>query len=342
MPELRKDPIIDRWVIIATERSRRPNDFTGHGAGPAPIESVFSFGNEGKTPSEVFQIGRPESALKDTSGWRVRVVPNKFPALSGEGELDSQGLGMFDVMNGVGAHEVVIEHPDAAWDMANASPSEMSDVLDAYIARNETLSDDPRFRYILTFRNFGTAAGASINHPHSQIIALPVVPRQIKDELQVARAYFNDKLRSIYGDLLRQELRDGARIVEESEHFVVLCPYASRFPFETQIFPKAGGPDFSQMNADQKAALSEVLPRTLRRISNALGNPPYNMVFQTAPITKSRVGNSGQWSTLEHDFSWRIDILPRLTQVAGFEWGTGFYINPVAPENAASFLRDSG
>jgi len=341
MPELRKDPIIDRWVIIATERSRRPNDFTGHGAGPVPTDSVFSPGSESKTPSEVFQIGRPESTPKDSSGWRVRVVPNKFPALSGEGELDSHASGMFDVMNGVGAHEVVIEHPDAMWDMANASPSEMSEILDAYIARNETLSDDPRFRYILTFRNFGTLAGASINHPHSQIIALPVVPRQIKYELEVARKHFNDKLRSIYGDLLRQELGDGSRIVEENEHFVVLCPYASRFPFETQIFPKSGGPDFSRMNADQKAALSEVLPRTLRRISNALGNPPYNMVFQTAPITKTRVGNSGQWSTLEHDFTWRVDILPRLTQVAGFEWGTGFYINPVAPENAASFLRDS-
>ncbi len=341
MPELRKDPIIDRWVIIATERSRRPNDFNQNTPSPPPADSVFSPGNEEKTPAEVFQIGRATDAPKDSSGWRVRVVPNKFPALSTEGDLDSQAYGVFDEMNGVGAHEVVIEHPNASWDLADATPQEMADVLDAYIARNQALSEDPRFRYILTFRNFGTAAGASINHPHSQIIALPVVPRQIKDQLRVAQTHFNDKLRSIYADVLRQELKDGARIVEDSEHFVVLCPYASRFPFETQIFPKRGGADFTRMNTLEKAALSEVLPRTLKRISNALGNPPYNMVLQTAPITKERIGNAGQWSTLEQDFSWHIDILPRLTQVAGFEWGTGFYINPVAPENAASFLRDS-
>ena len=341
MPELRKDPILDRWVIIATERSRRPNDFGAQSNAPAPTESVFSPGSESKTPPEVFQIGRAANAAKDSSGWRVRVVPNKFPALSPEGQVDSQAAGMFDLMNGVGAHEVVIEHPDAGWDMADATPEQMSDILNAYTARIEALSDDVRFRYILTFRNVGTAAGASINHPHSQIIALPIVPRHLKDQLEAARVHFKTKLRSIYADLLRQELQDGTRIVEDGEHFVVLCPYASRFPFETQIYPKNGGAHFSKMSTEERAALSEVLPRTLGRIRNALGNPPYNMVFQTAPITKERIGNEGQWSTLEHDFSWHIDILPRLTQVAGFEWGTGFYINPVAPENAASYLRDS-
>ncbi len=341
MPELRKDPILDRWVIIATDRSRRPNDFSSQTIAPTPTDSVFSPGNEDKTPSEVFQIGRASGAAKDSSGWRVRVVPNKFPALSSEGALDSRAAGMFDVMNGVGAHEVVIEHPSAAWDLSDATSEQMGEVLDAYVARNRALSDDARYRYILTFRNFGTLAGASINHPHSQIIALPVVPRQIKDQLDCAREHFHEKLRSIYADLLRQEVDGGARIVEETEHFVVLCPYASRFPFETQIYPKGGGAHFTNLSPAEHAALSEVLPRTLRRIRAALGHPPYNMVFQTAPITKERIGNAGQWDTLEHDFSWHIDILPRLTQVAGFEWGTGFYINPVSPENAASFLRDS-
>ncbi len=341
MPELRKDPILDRWVIIATDRSRRPNDFGAQNTANVPTESVFSPGNEAKTPSEVFQIGRAASAAKDSSGWRVRVVPNKFPALSTEGELDSRAAGMFDLMNGVGAHEVVIEHPDASWDMSDATPQQMSDVLEAYIERNTVLSQDARYRYVLTFRNFGTAAGASINHPHSQIIALPVVPRQIKDQLEVARTHFKTKLRSIYADLLRQELSDGSRVVEDNEHFVVLCPYASRFPFETQIYPKNGGAQFCSMTPAERAALSQVLPRTLSRIKNALGHPAYNMVFQTAPITGERIGNAGQWETLEHDFSWHIDILPRLTQVAGFEWGTGFYINPVSPESAASFLRDS-
>ena len=341
MPELRKDPIIDRWVIIATERSRRPNDFAPSTQPAPPTTSVFSPGSEDKTPSEVFQIGRDAKAPKDTPGWRVRVVPNKFPALSLEGDLDSQGVGIYDLMNAVGAHEVVIEHPEASWDLADATPTEMSEVLDAYIARNQILSDDPRFRYILTFRNSGTAAGASINHPHSQIIAVPVVPRQIKDQLDVAKAHFKTKRRSIYADILRQNLNDGARVVEANDHFVVLSPYASRFPFEVRIYPRNGGHDFTQMSAEEHASLSEVLPRTLKRIKTALGNPAYNMVFQTAPITKPRPGAGDYWKTIADDFSWHIDILPRLTQVAGFEWGTGFYINPVSPESATQFLREA-
>lgn len=341
MPELRKDPIIDRWVIIATERSRRPSDFAPPPVAPAPTQSVFSPGNEPKTPSETFQIGRDPSLPADTSGWRVRVVPNKFPALQPEGDLDARAVGMFDQMGAIGAHEVVIEHPSASWDMADASPQEMTDILSAYIARNRVLSDDERFRYVLTFRNFGTAAGASINHPHSQIIALPVVPRQIRDQLEVARLHYREKRRSLFADLLRQELESGARVVEANDYFVVLCPYASRFPFETQIYPRRGGHDFTLMSDDEKQSLSEVLPRTLKRIRGALGNPSYNMVIQTAPVTQIRPGSPHYWGTIAHDFSWRIDILPRLTQVAGFEWGTGFYINPVAPESAAGFLRET-
>lgn len=341
MPELRKDPIIDRWVIIATERSRRPSDFTPSHVSTPPTQSVFSPGNEEKTPPEVFQIGRDSSSPDNSSGWRVRVVPNKFPALSTEGDIDSRAAGMYDLMNGVGAHEVVIEHPEAAWDMADATASEMGEIVEAYIARNQALSEDPRFRYVLTFRNSGTAAGASINHPHSQIIALPVVPRRVRDQLEVARAHYRNKQRSIYGDILRQELEAGSRVVEENAHFVVFCPYASQFPFETTIYPKRHQHDFTAMTAEEKAAFSEVLPRTLRRMRDALGNPAYNMMVQTAPITKPRAGSPGYWGTIADDYCWHIDILPRLTQVAGFEWATGFYINPVPPENAASFLRDA-
>lgn len=339
MPELRKDPLVDRWVIIATERSRRPSDFSP-AAPPHPATvSVFSPGNEEKTPPEVFQIGRSTEAAADTSGWRVRVVPNKFPALSGAGELDSHAEGMFDTMNAVGVHEVVIEHPDSSWDLADASSQEMSDVLEAYIARNVALSQDARLRYVLTFRNYGTAAGASINHPHSQIIALPVIPRQVKDQLEVAQKHYREKHRSIFTDLVRQTLQDGRRVVEENEHFVVFCPYASRFPFEMSIFPRRQFHDFTAMTATEKAALCDLLPRTLRRMREVLGNPPYNMMIQSAPTTNERPGSPHYWGSIEQDFRWHIHILPRLTQVAGFEWGTGFYINPVAPEDAAEYLK---
>ncbi len=286
-------------------------------------------------------MGRDPKAPADTTGWRVRVVPNKFPALSPSGELDSQAAGMFDLMNAVGAHEVVIEHPEAHWDIADATPDEMSEILAAYIARNQALREDPRFRYILTFRNYGTAAGASINHPHSQIIALPVVPKQVRDQLEVAREHFKAKRRSIFGDLVRQELQSGQRIVEDNAHFVVLCPYASRFPFEMQIYPKRQQNDFTQMGAEEIAALSDVLPRTLGRIKRALGHPAYNMIMQTSPITAPRADDPTNWTTIAQDYCWHIDILPRLTQVAGFEWGTGFYINPVSPESATQFLKEA-
>jgi UDPglucose--hexose-1-phosphate uridylyltransferase len=341
MPELRKDPIIDRWVIIATERGRRPSDFA-----PDPLPSPSGFspfapGNEDNTPPELFQIGRDAAEPADTTGWRVRVVPNKFPALSPSGDLNSQAVGMFDLMNGVGAHEVVIEHPKANWDIADATTTEMSEILEAYIVRNRALAQNPEFRYILTFRNYGTAAGASINHPHSQIIALPVVPKQVRDQLEVAREHFKVKRRSIFGDLVRQELASGERIVEDSEHFVVLCPYASRFPFEMSIYPKRQQDDFTQMTPDEIAALSEVLPRTLGRIKKSLGAPAYNMMMQTSPITSPRDSDPTHWTTIAQDFCWHIDILPRLTQVAGFEWGTGFYINPVSPESATKFLQEA-
>ncbi len=346
MPEFRKDPIIDRWVIIATERGRRPSDFTPEPLAPPPGFSPFTPGNEEKTPPELFQIGRDEGAAPDSPGWRVRVVPNKFPALVSQGQLEPAQDGLFHRMNGIGAHEVVIESPIPDWDMADANATEMSEILEAYLARNRALQLDSRYRSILTFRNYGTAAGASINHPHSQIIALPVVPKQVKDQLDVARDYFARQGRSIFADLIAQNLSEQTRIVEESEHFVVMCPYASRFPFEMSIYPRRQQDNFTAINAEETAALSEVLPRTLARIKRALGNPAYNLMIQTSPVTAPRDGDlsadeAPKWTTLAQDFCWHIDILPRLTQVAGFEWGTGFYINPVSPESATQFLREA-
>lgn len=340
MPELRKDPVIDRWVIIAAERSRRPNDFASEGETPATSFDPFAPGNESKTPPELMQIGRDESAPPNSEGWRVRVVPNKFPALSSEGEVERQGLGMFDKMNGIGAHEVVIEHPDASWNFAEATTQEARDILDTYVARVLVLRQDARFQHTLVFRNHGVVAGASLAHPHSQIISTPIIPAQIKQSLDAAHSYYSQKERCVYCDILRQELSMRDRIVEENEHFVVLSPYAARFPFELQIFPRRHSHDFTTMTADELASLSNLLPRSLKRIKETLGNPAYNLIIQTAPHGTSRTTSDYQ-QTLEHSFHWHIDILPRLTKVAGFEWGTGFYINPISPEDASSYLREA-
>ena len=341
MPELRKDPIIDRWVIIAAERSRRPHDFFSEAEPPPSGFDPFAPGNEDKTPPELAQRGRAADAPANSPGWNVRVVSNKFPALTQEGELDRQGLGMFDKMNGVGAHEVVIESPRVDWDFADATPQEARDIIEIYIERMNALRADPRLLHTLVFRNAGVAAGASLAHPHSQIISVPVIPAQIKETLDASHTYFTQKERCVFCDLVRQETSMKDRVVEENEHFVILSPYAARFPFELQIYPRRHSHDFSQMSPEEIAALSEVLPRSLKRVNEALGNPAYNMIVQTAPHAAPRSLQDDYWNTVPQSFHWRIDILPRLTKVAGFEWGTGFYINPISPESATEYLREA-
>jgi UDPglucose--hexose-1-phosphate uridylyltransferase len=340
MSELRKDPIVDRWVIIAAERGRRPNDFRTEIEHPTGTFNPFAPGHEDRTPPEIAAWGRPEGAPANSPGWKVRVVPNKFPALKTEGELDSQGSGMFDLMNGVGAHEVIIENPDAEWDMADAAHEDVVAVLRAYISRLQALKEDPRFRSVTIFRNIGTAAGATLAHPHSQIIALPIVPKQIHDQLDAAHEYYERKGRCLFSDIIRQEAAMNQRVVENNEHFVVLSPFAARFPFELQILPQRHCHDFAQISEDEISALADTLSRSLRRIKRVLGAPAYNLMIHTAPLKPNEPGRPTAWSTMEQDFLWHIDILPRLTRVAGFEWGTGFYINPVSPESATQFLKD--
>lgn len=341
MSELRKDPVVDRWVIIAAERGRRPSDF------PSPHQQErkggagcpFCAGNESKTPDEIWAT-RPDGSPPNTPGWQVRVVPNKFPALRVEGEADRHGLGMFDLMNGIGAHEVIIETPTHDWDIADGPPGAVDAVLLACQARLTDLYRDQRFRYCVLFRNYGERAGASLDHPHSQLIAIPIVPKRVKDELQAAQVYYSRKERCIFCDMVRQELALGDRVVMEREHYVVLAPFASRFPFELAIFPKVHQHDFRLLAEDNRAALARTLTDSLRYIRKALGGPAFNYVVKSAPNPVPRPGKPQYWGTLEHDYHWHIEIMPRVTRIAGFEWGTGFYVNPVSPEQSADFLRD--
>lgn len=341
MPDLRKDPVLDRWVIIAAERGQRPVDFQVEPEPSSGKFSPFTPGNEHLTPPEIMQIGRDPELPENTSGWRVRVVPNKYPALQDEGELNYQGVGMFDQMNAVGAHEVIIENPRADWEMTDATPTAMRDVFTAYIARMVALQRDPRFRYVLVFRNKGAAAGATVAHPHSQVIALPIVPEQEKERLNAAREYYRRKKRCLFDDILRQELASGERIVEETEHFIVLSPFAARFPFELQIFPKRHSHDFTTLTDEEMLSLGELVTRLLQKLKKLLGDPAYNLMVHSCPSLQPQPGNPHHWDTIAHDYLWHIGIVPRLTKVAGFEWGTGFYINPVAPELATRLLRET-
>jgi UDPglucose--hexose-1-phosphate uridylyltransferase len=337
MPELRKDPIVNRWVIIATERAKRPTDFKVPENGQdSPKGCPFCPGHESKTPPEIDAV-RPNSSRRDTEGWLVRVVPNKFPALRIEGEMEKFGVGIYDRMNGIGAHEVIIETTDHFEKIEMQSVDSLFRVFSMYRSRLEDLKKDERFRYILLFKNEGLTAGASLSHPHSQLIATPVTPKRIREELVGAQVYYEYKDRCIFCDIVREELRQKDRIVYENNGFISFCPFASRFPFEIWTLPKKHHPDYDSMGRDEIFAFADAMKVTLGKLVKALNGPHYNYMLHTGPVRWRR---RGYWATIESDFHWHVEIIPRLTNTAGFEWGTGFYINPTIPEEAAKFLQE--
>ncbi len=340
MPEMRHDPIQRRWVVIAKGRALRPTDFTTvEEKPPDPAKNPFSEGNEGLTPKEVAAF-RPGGGKPDSPGWLVRVVPNKYPALRIEGNPDRRGVGLYDEMNGVGAHEIVIETPDADLDISLLPPDHATALGGIYRDRLIDLMRDRRFRYVLVFKNHGRDAGASLAHPHSQIVALPVTPLVISLELESARSHFNLKERCLFCDIIAQELSDRERIVLETERFVAFCPYASRFPYEIWLLPRYHQHDFREIAPEDLAAFMAALQEVLQRLKAVLKNPPYNFMLHTAPNTESFSPRANHWQTLRYDWHWHLEIIPRVSQVAGFEWGTGLFINSTPPELAAEILRD--
>ncbi len=339
MPELRLDPIQKRWVIIATERGRRPDDFPPNPAVPAGDFCPFCEGNEGRTPPEITAIRNGSGP--NQPGWEIRVVPNRFPALRIEGGLDRKGIGAYDMMNGIGAHEVIIETPDHSQHLADAPLDHIHKLLQIYRERLVDLQRDERFKYILIFKNHGAAAGASLAHPHTQLIATPVTPLTLVQELNSAKEHYRGKERCLFCDLIHQELDAGQRIVSADDQFVVLAPFASRFPFELFITPRKHHHSFAEAGDGMLYTLAGVLKDALLRIKKCLKDPPYNFLIHTIPNVRAKHRHGSAWETIELDYHWHIEFIPRLTQVAGFEWGTGFYINPTAPEDAAKYLREA-
>ncbi|UCD34044.1 MAG: galactose-1-phosphate uridylyltransferase [Nitrospiraceae bacterium] len=328
MPELRKDPISGRWVIISVERGKRPSDF---GMRVSPKKGgfcAFCKGNEHTTPPEILAF-RADGGKPNSPGWTLRVVSNKFPALSVEGQLNRVGDGIFDKMNGVGAHEVIIECPDHNMTLSSMPLKAVEEVLWAFYHRTMDLKKDPRFRYVLVFKNEGDQAGASLEHTHSQLIALPIVPHLVEEELIQARQYYEYKERCIFCDIIHQERADKKRVISENDAFIALAPFAPRSPFETMILPKLHESSFLiNMNFRE---LAVILQQTLRQIDKVLELPPYNLMIHSSPFKNEE----------NEYYHWHIEIIPKLTKIAGFEWGSGFYINPTPPEEAAKFLREA-
>jgi UDPglucose--hexose-1-phosphate uridylyltransferase len=331
LPELRKDPITGRWVIIATDRAKRPTDFSRERVVPKGMRLCpFCPGQEEKTPPEI--LAYRQSGGPNQPGWTLRVVSNKFPALRVEGDLNRQGDGLYDKMTGIGAHEVIIETPDHMLSIADLSENQIGDVFWAFRERINDLKRDHRLRYIIIFKNHGEAAGASLEHTHSQLIALPVVPKRVQEELEGARRYHEFKERCVYCDIVRQETETGPRIVLDTDDYVVFSPYAPRFPFETWIVPRRHSSHFEDTDRASMHKLAWAIRATIRKLEKVLEMPPYNAVLHSAPVQEGAIPH----------YHWHIELIPKLTRVAGFEWGSGFYINPTPPEESASFLRDAG
>jgi len=331
MSELRKDPVTGRWVIISTERRKRPSDFRLESVSIGTSDGCpFCEGREQMTPHEL--LANRNGSAPNGPGWSLRVVPNQFPVLRVEGTLDRQGEGLFDKMNGIGAHEVIIESPRHEQTLATMEDWEIEQVLWAFRARVQDLKQDRRFRYIIIFKNHGAAAGAHLDHSHSQLIALPIVPREVRDEIDGARAHYAAKERCVFCDIVRQETRESRRVIAENADMVAVSPYAPRFPFETWILPKRHQSAFEDAPRHEYASLGRLLGDVLRRMNRSLRMPPYNLLIHSAPLHEAASGDF---------YHWHVEIIPKLTRVAGFEWATGFYVNPTAPEEAAAVLRDA-
>jgi UDPglucose--hexose-1-phosphate uridylyltransferase len=329
MPELRKDPILNRWIVIAPERARRPMASVLSEASDSTA-CPFCAGNETMTPPEVLVLN-DEGDPAGLSTWTVRVVSNKYPALVPEGGEPKITDENYKPRHGFGVHEVIIESPNHLVNLALLDERQFEAILRAYRQRILDLRADPRFRYILIYKNHGIQAGATLEHIHSQLIALPFVPKKVLEEIDGSRAYYQSNGRCAFCDLTRKEGQTGERVVTENERFIAVCPFAPRFPYETWILPKQHAPFFERSSQQDERALAALLRETLIRLNRSLSDPAFNYIIHSSPLNEKGTDY----------YHWHLEILPKLLRVGGFEWGSGSFINPVTPEHSAQSLREA-
>jgi UDPglucose--hexose-1-phosphate uridylyltransferase len=326
MPELRYNVITREWVVIATERAKRPDQFVRKQERKAlpkyDPKCPFCPGNEAMTPPATYVV-------PDTNSWRVRVTPNKFAALSYEGERKRIVQGIRRTVTGVGIHEVLVETPVHNKTTALLSDQEVELIVQTYLNRFKFASSDPRIEQVTIFKNHGDQAGTSLEHPHSQMIAIPVITSQLRDRLSHALEHFDGFGECIFCRVLSQELEEGVRLVLETEHFVALVQFATLTPFSMLIMPRRHMACFVEMRDAEAADLARILRRSLAKLYHGLGDPDFNYVMRTAPT---------EYSGVKY-YHWYVSIIPRLTKMAGFELGSGMFINSSLPEENAGFLR---
>ncbi|MEI7542361.1 MAG: galactose-1-phosphate uridylyltransferase [bacterium] len=325
MSELRKDPVINRWVITLDDKSFKPQADSKIPANLSDKDSSCALcpGNEDKTGKNILSVNDPDGK------WKVRVIPNNHPYLRVETPLKKKGVGIFDVISGTGANEIIVDTPLHNVDFDKMDVSRVVDVIRTYKDRILDLKNDTRLEYVLIFKNRGERAGSNSQHLHSQLMALPVIPKKITEEMDASKEYFNFKKRCVYCDLVDNEIHMKERIVRETERFVCITPFASQTPFEMWIIPKTHASHFYKLSENEEADLAIILKDSITRLNKALNYPSYNYMIHTTPVKQQDIDH----------YHWHIEIMPRVKSIAGFEWGSGFYINPTLPEEAADFLR---
>lgn len=335
MPELRRDPLSGKWIIMGSQRTedffktlRRPS--------PRPARCPFCEGNESQTLPEIFALRSPKSK-PNGPGWKVRVVPSKQAAVFPNGDLNRRAVGMYDAMNVVGRHELIMESPRHIKNLSELSASEIEKVVAVWAGRIRDLREEANLRYALLFKNQRPHLIHRVGHAHSQLAALPATPKSIKDELLNCREYFERKERCLLCDMVREETAVSERVIFENQDCVSFVPYASRFPFECWILPKRHNPDFSRESPKTLNFLSRALRETLLKIEKALSDPWLSLVLHTIPFLRPY---PGYWTTIQKDYHWHFEIYPHVLESTAFESGTGFHIQPLTSENCAAKLRD--
>jgi len=332
MPELRQNPATKEWVIIATERAKRPEEFAPPRAEPkaeAINHCPFCEGNEAETPPEILAY-RTYGTKPNTPGWWIRIIPNKFPALIPQGNIRrSKQEEFFRYMDGVGEHEVIIESPRHNETLALMEQKQVEEIFLSYRERFITLSQDPRFEMVMLFKNHGVSAGTSVIHPHSQVIATPITPMHVRHRLEEAMRYFDDNGECVFCAMIQKELAFKERIIFDTDNFVAFVPFAASSPFETWVLPKKHDSSFEAITPERVKELGYMMKMTLLSIHKSLQGPDYNYVIRTSPSHEKDV----------EYYHWHIQVIPRVSSVAGFELGSGIFINSVIPEDAAHFLR---
>jgi len=339
--ELRKDYLLDRWVVIATERSRRPTDLSKPNQEAVKTAVCpLCIGNENMTPpatmlyqKENGEVKRSQDPLigERTKNWLVRVIPNLFPAFSPPKQSqDLQSIAKNDrLWNAIGEHEVIVESPIHDEDPSEADIPQLELVINAYIDRLKELSIKPYVKYVSIFRNYGLEAGASLSHAHSQVIATPTVPTTVQDEEKASKAFYSEQGKCIFCDIIEQET-NGPRLISENDDFVVLAPYASINPMEFWILPKKHAPNILNLTAPEVSSFAKTLKSTLKALKDLVNDPPYNYGFHLAINPESK-----------DSYHWHLEVYPKLSTWAGFEKSAGVYINTVTPETAAESLRNA-